>query len=57
MTVRVACGGYEVDGLGSARLAVRVGLDTTCLSPQLGVRAAVAEGLVLCVDWQGGGAP
>ena len=46
MTVRVACGGYEVDGLGSARLAVRVGLDLNCFSTLLGVRVAAAEGLV-----------
>ena len=52
--MRVACGGYAVDGLWSARLEVRVGLDPTCLSLQLGVRVAVAEGLVLCVNCRGG---
>ena len=43
---RRARGGYEVDGLWSARLAVWVGLDTTCRSTLLGVGVAVAEGLV-----------
>lgn len=55
--MRVACGGYAVDGLWSARLEVWVGLDLNRFSTQLGVRAAVAEGLALCVDWQGGEPP